>query len=102
MERRAFLVGAATAVTGMAARPAASQSPPAAGQPLEASDNEAAGAIAQAIPCRVRSCGRRERIVSGVIEPLPIGPTTVIADNVGFATPSVTYMFVYEERLEYH
>ena len=42
MERRAFLVGTATAVTGLAARPAASQSPPAAGQPLAPSDIEAA------------------------------------------------------------
>jgi len=38
MERRTFLVGSATAVAGLATLPAASQSPPAAGQPLAPSD----------------------------------------------------------------
>jgi cytochrome P450 len=38
MERRTFLVGTATAVAGLATLPAASQSPPAAGQPLAPSD----------------------------------------------------------------
>ena len=47
MERRSFLIGGATAITGSAAvglgiRPAASQSPPAAGQPLAPSDIAAA------------------------------------------------------------
>ena len=38
MERRTFLVGSATAVAGLATLPPASQSPPAAGQPLVPSD----------------------------------------------------------------
>src|SRR4029077_3580391 len=38
MESRTFLVGSATAVAGLATLPAASQSPPAAGQPLARSD----------------------------------------------------------------
>ena len=38
MERRTFLVGSATAVAGLATLPAASQSPPAPGQPLAPSD----------------------------------------------------------------
>ena len=42
MERRAFLVGTAAAATAITAQPAASQSPPAAGQPLAPGDIEAA------------------------------------------------------------
>ncbi len=42
MERRAFLVGGTAAVAGIAAEPAASQSPPAAGQPLAPSDIKSA------------------------------------------------------------
>ena len=38
MERRAFLIGSAAAVVGMATQPALSQSPPAAGQPLAPTD----------------------------------------------------------------
>jgi len=42
MKRRAFLVGGSAAAAGAAIRPAGSQSPPAAGQPLAPTDIEAA------------------------------------------------------------
>ena len=38
MERRAFLIGTGAALAGLAVNPAASQSPPAAGQPIAPSD----------------------------------------------------------------